>query len=281
MVNGKSAYSLDASRESDTNALARYIDRSVTVRGMHNARLGLKYGTLADECIDIFAPSEEGRAPFVAFFHGGWWKANNRISRAFLAAEYLKRGFGFASIGYPLAPEHSISTIFESARNAISWLHRNASRFGLNPSRILLAGNSAGGHLATMVGAEDSLAAAGLPASSVVGIVSLSGIYDLGLLAGTFVEEWLPLDQEIIRSCSPIHCLPSQSTPLLLAVGDAEPNGFKEQMLSYAYALEKAGRSVISEEAAGHSHFSIIGELSRPRARPFEFSVERLTGERP
>jgi arylformamidase len=276
MANAELAYSLDESQAASSDILGQYIARSLTVRNDSGSHLGLIYGAGADECIDIFTPSDDGNAPFVAFFHGGWWKANNRIARAFLAEEYLERGFGFASIGYPLAPEHSISTICESARNAMSWLYKNAPSFGLNPSKIVLAGNSAGGHIATMVGSEDGLAAACVPSSAIAGIVSLSGIYDLGLLAGTFVEEWIPLDQNLVNICSPIHHLPAQGTPVLLVAGETEPEGFKEQMLAYASALKKAGRSVIAEEMAGHSHFSIIGELGLPGRRPFEFSIAQF-----
>jgi len=160
--------------------LKKYVDDSAAVREAHGSRVGLRYGERVDEIIDVFTPSIAGNAPVVAFFHGGWWKLNNRVQRACLAAEYLKRGYGFASIGYPLAPEHSISTISQSARNAVSWLYRNATSFGLNPSKIVVAGNSAGGHLAALAASEEELAAAGVPSNAIVGIVALSGIYDLG-----------------------------------------------------------------------------------------------------
>ena len=266
-------YSLENNQAEAAGILRKYVDDSAAVRAAYDSHLGLKYGPLPDECMDVFTPSENGNAPVVAFFHGGWWKANNRVARACLAAEYLKRGYGFASIGYPLAPEHSLAAISRSARNAVSWLYRNARSFGLDPSKIVLSGNSAGGHLAALAGSEDELAEAGVPAGAIAGIVSLSGIYDLGLLAGTEIEQWLPLDASLVQACSPIHHLPSPNTKVLLLVGASEPEGFKEQIRAYAAALENAGRSVVAEELAGHSHFSIVGELGRPGALPFEFST--------
>lgn len=270
------SYSLGESQMASAAILEQYIASSLEVRKQHGSHLGLKYGERPDECIDIFTPSDKGKAPFVAFYHGGWWKANNRVSRAFLATEYLKRGFGFVSIGYPLAPEHTIQTITESAQNALSWLYRDAGRYGLDNSKIVLAGNSAGGHLAAIVGAESGLAKADVPANSIVGIVSLSGLYDLGPLVGTFVEEWMQLDQAAVESCSPIRHLPPKSTSVFIAAGETEPDGFGEQMNVYATALRAAGHAVDVEQAAGHSHFSIIGELGRPGARPFEFTIAQF-----
>lgn len=270
------SYALGESQTASAAILEHYVTSSLAVRVQHGRHLGLKYGERPDECIDIFTPSDKGKAPFVAFYHGGWWKANNRVSRAFLATEYLKRGYGFVSIGYPLAPEHTIQTITESAQNALSWLYRNAGSYGLDNDRIVLAGNSAGGHLATMVGAESSLQKAGVPASSILGIASLSGLYDLSPLVGTFVEEWLQLDQAAVKSCSPIHHVPPKNTPVFIAAGETEPDGFAEQMDRYAEVLREAGRSVDVEQASGHSHFSIIGELGRPGARPYEFSIARF-----
>lgn len=276
MTDKSQLYALEESQKQAAGILKKYVDGSEAVRAAFGAHLGLKYGALPDECVDIFTPSDTGNASFVVFFHGGWWKANNRVSRACLAAEYLKRGYGFASVGYPLAPDHSISTICRSARNAVSWLYKNAPSFGLNPSKILLAGNSAGGHLAALAGSEGELAAADVPSSAIAGIVALSGIYDLGALAGTPIEQWIPLSPDVIERFSPTRHLPAHGTAVLLMIGGSEPDGFREQMQAYAAALGEAGRTVVAEELAGHSHFSIIGELGRPGARPFEFSIARI-----
>lgn len=276
MANEETKYSLDENFDASVDVMKKYVEDSAAVRENHSSHLGLRYGKRADEVIDVFTPAAVGNAPVVAFFHGGWWKMNNRVSRAGLAAEYLKRGYGFVSIGYPLAPEHSISTISQSASDAVSWLHRNASSFGLNPSKIVLAGNSAGGHLAALAGSEKQLAAGGVPSSAIVGIVALSGIYDLGLMIGTGIEEGISLSPDAVRMCSPIQRLPAPGTPVFLAAGALEPPGFKEQLETYAAALGKVGRPVVTEEAAGHTHYSIIGELGRPGAKPFEFAIARF-----
>ncbi|MBS4049344.1 MAG: alpha/beta hydrolase [Alphaproteobacteria bacterium] len=264
-------YSLTASQEASSKVLEEYTRQSLEARERYPTYLGQQYGARPEECIDLFVPEKKGSVPFVAFFHGGWWKANNRISRAFLAEEYVKRGIGFASIGYPLAPEHQIGSIVASAQSALRWLHTNAKSFGLDASRIVLAGNSAGAHLATMVGSANSLSQAGVPSDAISGIIAISGLYDLRPLAGTFVEEWMQLDDKVISDFSPIHHLPPSSVPMMLVAGKQEPEGFNQQMAEYAGALSNAGHSVTAKTMDGHSHFSIIGELGRPGTALFDF----------
>jgi arylformamidase len=270
MAHQSDDYRLDMVSATTQAVLADYAERSRAVCEHAGAHLDQPYGAGPAELLDIFVPPNVDGAPLVAFLHGGWWRAGDRRDRAFLAQHFLSRGIGFASIGYPLAPDHTLPALVDSAVAAVGWLHRNALRLGFDPTRLLLSGNSAGGHLAAIAGSADRLAAAGLPHDAVAGIYAISGLYDLSQLVGTFADEWLALDARIIADCSPVHHLPAPGVPVWLAVGGDEPRGFRAQMAAYAEVLKSAGRPCRTEVLAGHSHFTVVAELGRPCASPFE-----------
>jgi acetyl esterase len=89
--------------------------------------------------------------PLVAYLHGGGWvvgtiDAFDPLCRALANAS----GALVASIGYRLAPEHPFPAGLEDARAAVRWLAANAAELGADPDRMGIAGDSAGGNLATV-----------------------------------------------------------------------------------------------------------------------------------
>ena len=108
--------------------------------------------------IRLFRPLESragaprgGGLPLVAYLHGGGWvvgtiDAFDPVCRALANAA----GAIVASIGYRLAPEHPFPAAVEDARAAVRWLAANARELAADPGRIGIAGDSAGGNLATV-----------------------------------------------------------------------------------------------------------------------------------
>jgi acetyl esterase/lipase len=93
-----------------------------------------------------------GALPLVAYLHGGGWvvgtiEAFDPLCRALANAS----GALIASIGYRLAPEHPFPAALEDARAAVRWLAANARELGADPDRMGIAGDSAGGNLATVI----------------------------------------------------------------------------------------------------------------------------------
>lgn len=269
-------YDLDASQTASGPLLADYAARSIVVRQRHPAHLDLKYGPSDEQTIDAFVPEADHPVPCLLYFHGGWWKTNNRATRAFLAEEYVRRGIAFVSIGYPLAPATPLPEICASAGQALAWLYRWAGEYGIDRTHMVLAGNSAGAHLATWLSSEQVLTSIGLPADAFAAVISLSGVYDFAPLVDTFVEQWLSLPRKTVAECSPIHRLPVKETPLHLFVGDGEPEGFKQQQKFYLHALQAAQRNVTADELRSITHFSIIGELGQTGSRPFDTAMHYL-----
>ena len=103
--------------------------------------------------LDFYAPSPSagpGPWPCVVFIHGGGWIAGSKSGNS--AVGLCWRGYAVASIGYRLSNHAPFPAQIEDCKAAVRFLRANAARFNIDPDRIGASGDSAGGHLAAMLG---------------------------------------------------------------------------------------------------------------------------------
>lgn len=126
--------------------------------------------------LDLYLPAQAaGTPPLVVFVHGGGWQSGYRAEFAPLAAQLARRGYAAATISYRLAREAPYPAAVDDAQTAVRWLRANASRYGFDPQRLVLAGGSAGGQIASLAGVTANLAA---PGATVQAIVNIDGLSD-------------------------------------------------------------------------------------------------------
>ncbi|MDP2291176.1 MAG: alpha/beta hydrolase, partial [Actinomycetota bacterium] len=118
--------------------VADYVLRSEAAR----SALGDDIVTFAGSSL-LVAPDPS--APLLVFIHGGYWQALSAEASLYLAPGALANGWSFAAVEYPLAPAASLSQIVAECAVAIGALASLVS-----PARVVLAGHSAGAHLAAM-----------------------------------------------------------------------------------------------------------------------------------
>lgn len=102
--------------------------------------------------IRIYQPVGEGQRGACLYFHGGGWVLNNiethdDVARRLAAAS----GFVFVSIDYRLAPEHKYPAAIEDGYAALQWVHEHARELNIDPARIAVCGDSAGGNIAAVL----------------------------------------------------------------------------------------------------------------------------------
>lgn len=222
----------------------------------------LPYGDRPRQAIDLF-PAAAPEAPLMVFIHGGYWQSFAKEKFEYLAPAFVEAGAAYAAVGYTLAPEVTIPEIVDEVRQAVVWLWRHGAEHGADPTRMVVAGHSAGGHLAAMMAATD-WTAHGAPADLVKAVLPISGVFDLEPLRLSYQNEVLRLDEEQVRTASPIHLKPRLSGPVVLAVGAEETDEFLRQQSAFADAWSAAGAAVREVDMPGYHHFDVVDAFAAP-----------------
>ena len=237
----------------------------------------VSYGSGPDETLDLFPIAGKPRAPLLVFIHGGYWRALNSQDSVFMAQQLTAQGVAVAAINYTLAPKAKLSHIVGQCQRALTWLLNDATPLGISPDRAVLAGSSAGAHLAAMLLAPEWQAAGGLLPASLKGGVLLSGLYDLEPVQRCIPNNWLKMSVEEAMALSPMNHLPDPQIPLYVAVAESDTDEFKRQSKDYAATCLAQGNSVSWHEAAQRNHFNIVLDWMNPRSHLFQATM-RLMG---
>ena len=273
--------------------LQEWADRSraalATARCVRDVRYGqgvppaLAAGHDPGDTLDLFLPepSRDGPAPVLVYLHGGYWRALSKRDHAFVAPPFAQAGALVVIPDYPLAPAVSIEHIVMQVACALAWTWRNAQTYGGDPQRIVVAGHSAGGHLATMMLALDWTAyQPDLPARLVKGAVSLSGVFDLEPLRhAPFLAPDLRLDEHAALRLSPAY-MPPPHGPLIALVGAQESEEFVRQnrLIRESWGTRTV---TVCETVPGRHHMNVLHDLADPKARAHHLTLGLLGLPRP
>ncbi len=210
------------------------------------ARLGLAYGDGVRQRFDLFLPEGQPQGLMV-FIHGGYWRAFGRESWSHLAAGGIARGWAVAMPSYDLCPTVSIAAITRQIAVALVMAAREVD------GPIVVAGHSAGGHLAARLACEDLL----LPMSGrLKRVLPISPLSDLRPLLETAMNDDFRLDPAAAAAESPLLHRKRAGVGCHVWVGAAERPAFLDQARWLAETW-----SVPVTVAGGRHHFDVIDEL--------------------
>ena len=226
-------------------------------------------GTDARRSFDLYLPPKSNaKPPLLIFVHGGFWLLTDdgyRIGPS-LAENLVKDGVAVALVRYRLAPSHRHPAQAQDVAAAVAHLTKEADKYGFDTRRIFLSGHSAGGHLASLLALDKSyLAKQKLPADSVAGVITFSGLYDL---APTWtvsnnqrlaVEKTFGSDPAVLKRASPVHHARRDAPGFLIMTAFADFPGFAMDARRFADALRSAGAKEIHQHMfKGTDHFSLV-----------------------
>lgn len=243
---------------------ARWDELADAARAALRPEVDVRYGPNANETLDVYRAGAAPRGTFV-FIHGGWWRSLDKRNHAFVAPAFLTAGYAVAVLNYDLCPVVSIATIVDECRRALVWIVREGAAHGLDTERIVVAGHSAGGHLAAMLHATD-WSKHGLARHPIAGGVSLSGVHDLVPMVQFSHNSDFRLDIAEAQRLSPIHYPPTTSAPFLVAVGADETTEFLRQsdLLWDAWAANRPrGRASVLRVPQRH-HYNVVLDYADP-----------------
>lgn len=109
-------------------------------------------GRNGDIPIRIYRPSDQSDLPVIVFFHGGGWVVGSLDGHEPVCRRLAREnGMVVVSVDYRLAPEHKYPAAAEDCYDATLWVWENSAELGINPNKIIIAGDSAGGNMAAVV----------------------------------------------------------------------------------------------------------------------------------
>ena len=121
------------------------------------------------------------KAPVLLEVHGGAWVIGRKEDQALPLMHLLaRRGWVCVSIDYRLSPKATFPDHIVDVKEAIAWVKTNVAQYGGDPSRLVITGGSAGGHLATLASLTPGLDQPGFEDAdtTVAGCASMYGVYD-------------------------------------------------------------------------------------------------------
>lgn len=203
------AYDNTAAVPDSADLNAARIAASAAFRATVPGALDLPYGPGERQRWDIF-PGDDASAPCLVFLHGGYWQRNRREEFCCLGEGLRAHGWSVALAGYTLAPQARLAGIVAEVTAALHWLAAHGEAHGV-AGPVLLSGWSAGAHLAAMALGHPRVAAG----------LAISGVYELGPLRDTAINDALRLDNAEVAALSPLRLAPVAKT-LAIAYGTAE-----------------------------------------------------------
>ncbi len=246
---------------------APQVDRDIAYGDHERHRLDVHIADM-ESVGDESGPSNHG-APVLVFVHGGGFVGGDKHVPGMpmydhIGAWAVRNGWVGVTITYRLAPEHTWPSGAQDVAAAVEWVRGNIAAYGGDPSRIVLAGHSAGAvHVASYLAGQ---ASAGQQRSGtfdgIKGAGLLSGVYQIPDGAERGELEVIYFGDKPSAEVSALPGLLRTEIPLIFAVAERDPEFSHTQVAGLTAAwFAKKGTVPQVIWSAGHNHISQIGSV--------------------
>jgi triacylglycerol lipase len=220
------------------------------------------YGDHPRHRLDVHYDAGRSGAPVLAFVHGGGFSGGDKHQPGtpvydFVGAWAVRNGYVGVNITYRLAPAHTWPAGAQDVAAAVDWVRGNIAAYGGSPSKIVVAGHSAGAvHVASYLAGQG-----GGSQEGIAGGALLSGIYDLDPALRTPIEQAYYGDTPA-AAASTLGALADSPVPLLFSVAELDARHFHRQAAGVvATWLARRARVPNLVYVPGHNHISEIASL--------------------
>lgn len=262
-------------------ALILLLISSMAIADEKHVTRGVEFARVNDEPLrlDLYRPTggdltQAAATPLIVWVHGGAWRAGDRSSMPLPAL--VAKGYAVASIDYRLTTSAPFPANIHDIKAAIRFLRANAKKYEIDADRIVVAGASAGGHLAALAGLtlgnpelEGKVGEHLQTSSAVRAIVSFFGASNLTTIlsqstphglsvrvpALQLLLEGSPDEKPVLaKLASPVFQLDAKDPPVLLFHGDEDKQMPIEQAQELKRACDAAGIRCESYVVKGAGH---------------------------
>jgi arylformamidase len=259
------AYDQAAYARNREQLIKRRISDSATARRRIGEPERVAYGRGEIEWLDIYR-SRRVPAPIFVFIHGGAWRSGRSEEFASPAEMFLTAGAQYVVPDFAWVQDVSgnLMVLADQVRRAVAWVRENIARFGGDPNRLYIGGQSSGGHLAAVALTTDWQRQFGLPADLIKGGMCISGMYDLAPVRLSARSRYVTFDDAMVAALSPLRHLDRLHAPLVVAYGTHETPEFQRQNREFAAAVEARGKKVRLLVGEHYNHFELPETLGNP-----------------
>lgn len=231
----------------------------------HQRESDIAYGPEARQRLDVYKPNNaSGDKPVVVFLYGGSWKRGKRENYRFAGQAFASRGYVTVIPDYRTYPDVQFPAFVEDSAAAVAWVRKNIARFGGDPDRIVLAGHSAGAHIAALLAYDDQyLKAAGVPMASVTGLVGLAGPYYFDPLKYASLRPIFETAKRPDEARPVTFVMPGQA-PSLLLHGKDDTTVWPKNSIELTKKLNEARVPVQLVQLEDIGHVGILLALAKP-----------------
>ena len=225
--------------------------------------------------LDVYSPPSGTGHPVLFFVHGGSWKDYDKELFAPVAMKLLPEEMVVVIPDYTLHPDAAYEQMAGEVAAALSWTLERINEYGGDPARVIVAGHSAGAHLAGLAVMDPRfLAVYGHSQAEICGFVGMSGVYDVQaeydywLAQGSFPRVIVEVmgGEDNFRQASPIHHLRPGLPPVLLIHGENDETVPLSIATGFHAALQSVGVATELEVYPGLGHADyLFAALSQER----------------
>ncbi len=228
----------------------------------------------------VFTPAhhrEGARTPALVCIHGGGWSGGNPQLFFPHCRYFAARGMVTFSIAYRLTSREGVTPgdCIEDCKSAVRYIRKNADRLGVDPDRIAILGDSAGGHLAACLGVMDSIFNAPGEDTGVSALgnalILYNPVVDLNSHNLLRIVPDRPLRgepglsrEEIGRRVSPLQYVKPGMPPTIIMHGLDDTNVAPDQSRRFAEAMRKAGNQCELKLLPDTKHAFVIVNYTAP-----------------
>ena len=235
------------------------------------------YGTDPLQVMDFWDPAGATNAPLVLYVHGGGWKRGSKDTAMgnALPGHLRDQGYAFASINYRLVPAATVEQQASDVAQALAYLLARADKLGIDRSKVVITGHSAGAHLVALVGTDEQyLRKAGLSFADIDGVMPNDGAaYDVprqmeqaGRMMADTYKQAFGTDPARQKALSPVFHAAAPNAPGFLLLHVQRKDGVA-QAKELGAALKQAGVKVEYGSFPGtglQGHAEINRKLGEP-----------------
>jgi len=219
---------------------------------------------------DIAQPPGDGPFPAVVSVHGGRWVGGHKKDTSSIKPrDWAQLGFFAMTIDYRLAKATPAPACYQDMLCAIRYVRAHAAQYRVDPNRIFVIGQSAGGHMASLLatlgeGPYKKTGGWNDQSAEIRGVISVCAPYELNTL--DWGKLWVPIGADETaarREASPIVHVKAGNKPILILHSDDDKSVPIKQAVDMAEALQKAGARHKFLHYTDKGHMQIVDYVVR------------------